>query len=84
MLNTPEISSLLFANTAAVLLLPAKGHIGLLITNYVWYNQLHLALILHSPESIFLHMFIFSISLLGSTLEEFIDINSRKISMIYT
>ena len=34
-LNTPEISSILFANTGAVSLVPAKGHIGLLITNYV-------------------------------------------------
>ena len=29
------------------------------VTNYVWYNQFSVALILHSIESIFLHMFIF-------------------------
>ena len=34
-LNTLEISSLLFANTVAVSLVPAKEHIGLVITNYV-------------------------------------------------
>jgi len=32
---------------------------GVFVTNYVWYNQFYVALILHSIESIFLHMFIF-------------------------
>ena len=45
---------------------------------------MYVALILHSLESIFLHMFIFQNSVLSSTIKKFIDINSRKISMINT
>ena len=44
------------------------------------YSQFSVALILHSIESIFVHILEFC------TLfyKEFIDINSRKVSMIYT
>ena len=54
------------------------------VTNFVWYKRFSVALILHYLESLFLHVFIFWNSVLCSTIKEFIDINSRKVSMIYT
>ena len=50
------------------------------VINHMCYSQFSVALILHSIESIFVHILEFCTMF----YKEFIDINSRKVSMIYT